>query len=80
LNYQYLDKDYISITSLKWPTGDTYAKYRPAKNKICKHDKLIEAIHNSFSQYGGCHLQFNETKNVVTLKYNDDYLVLKRKD
>jgi len=62
LNYRYLDKDYISIKSLKWPEHD--AKYRP----------------DSFSQYGGCHLQFNETKNVVTLKYNDDYLVLKRKE
>jgi len=80
LNYRYLDIDFISITSSKWPTNEFHEQYRPPKDKICKEEKLTEAIHNSFSQYGGCHIQFNETNDVVTLKYDDDFLVLKRKD
>lgn len=80
LNYQYMDEDFISITSSKWPANEFHEQYKPAKDKICKHEKLTEAIHNSFSQYGGCHIQFNETKDLVTLKYDEDYLVLKRKE
>ena len=78
-NYHYSDSNFISISSRSWPTNDFHLRYRPIVDKLCQSEKLLQQLFKNFSKYGGCHLHFNETKNEVTLKYDEDFLILRRK-
>jgi len=69
LTYRYFDEDFISFQYYSWNS----------KDKICNKRFLLGTLLGEFYKYG-CNLKFNETKNVVTLQYGENFLMLKRKD
>lgn len=68
--YSYSDKDFIQLFYFK----------KIFKNKICLNESIPGLFFDILSKYGGCHIQFNEAKDEVTLKYDKDFLILKRKE
>jgi len=68
VQYGYFDDDFISLT------------YYDRTNNVCDDNKFwVGAFFDALSLYG-CQVKFNETKNVVTLQYGKNFLMLKRKE